>query len=342
LMETNNTAKQLYQRLWKPLEKHIGNKEKIYVVPDDILHLLPFQALIDDQGNYLVQKHDITILSSGRDLVLDPTKAQTNASVVISSPYFDLAQKKDYALVRRSQSRTSGTRMGDLYFSPLPGTAIEGDRLNDMLTKKGMTTNFFRYETATEENLKKVTSPHILHLATHGFFLDSIPGAKADERSATFTSGSDLKQPVPVKKEENPLLRSGIALFGANEGIKGNKQDDKSDGIFTAMEALGLDLSGTKLVVLSACETGVGEIKTGEGVFGLRRAFQEAGAHAVMSTLWTISDDGTQVFMNKFYQRFLDGEKPQQALRQVQLESIKDEEWSHPFYWAPFVMVGRE
>ena len=108
------------------------------------------------------------------------------------------------------------------------------------------------------------------------------------------------------------------------------------------MEALGLSLNGTQLVVLSACETGVGDVMQGEGVFGLRRAFEEAGAHFVLSTLWTISDDGTQVFMNDFYNLVLQGENPQIALRATQRAFIKNQQWSHPFYWAPFVMVGRE
>ncbi|MBU3916233.1 CHAT domain-containing protein [bacterium] len=142
--------------------------------------------------------------------------------------------------------------------------------------------------------------------------------------------------------QENPLLRSGLALAWANEGVKGKKQADGSDGIFTALEALGLNLEGTRLVVLSACETGVGKVQTGEGVYGLRRAFQEAGAHAVLSTLWSVSDEGTQQLMQNFYNRFLTGEAPQKALRTIQLEAITSQQWNHPYYWAPFVMVGRE
>ena len=140
----------------------------------------------------------------------------------------------------------------------------------------------------------------------------------------------------------NPLLRTGLAFYGANQGVKGIKLPDGSDGVFTAMEALGLHLNGTQLVVLSACETGVGDVMQGEGVFGLRRAFEEAGAHYVLSTLWTISDDGTQVFMNDFYNLVLKGENPRNSLRTTQRAFINNQQWSHPFYWAPFVMVGRE
>ncbi|MCH8078051.1 MAG: CHAT domain-containing protein, partial [SAR324 cluster bacterium] len=123
-------------------------------------------------------------------------------------------------------------------------------------------------------------------------------------------------------------------------GTRGKKQADGTDGILTAMEVLSMDLAGTRLVVLSACETGLGDIKQGEGVYGLRRAFQEAGAAAVLSTLWQVDDDGTQAFMTRFYTLFLEGKGAQESARAVQREFIASSRWAHPFYWAPFVMVG--
>jgi len=131
-------------------------------------------------------------------------------------------------------------------------------------------------------------------------------------------------------------------MAGANLGVNGYKQADGSDGILTAMEVLSIDLDGTDLVVLSACETGLGEIKNGEGVYGLRRAFQEAGASAVLSTLWSVDDAGTQAFMDRFYTLYAGGTPPQEALRSVQREFLADPQWRHPYYWAPFVMVGME
>ncbi len=443
------TSQELYQKLWQPLSAKLEGKKRVYLVPDGVLHLLPFSTLQDQKGRYLSELKELVVLSSGRDLVVPLSTGELKEPAVLSSPYFDPSQKKEYASVRSKQKRTVGTRVGDLYFTPLPGTAIEGDQITKMWQKKGSKPTTFAYETATEQNLKTVTAPKVLHLATHGFFLDAVPTKKnagKDLKRATLipvaiettasqsavhstktatgviitevfpgnqgesvglmvgdkiiqyagetirsrkdlvklsqgmkgykeievvflrknrkkkvvleggtigvsiTNASDYgskKQaltirPKSYKKEENPLLRSGLALTGANEGVKANFSSKEDDGIFTAMEALGLDLNGTELVVLSACETGVGSIKQGEGVYGLRRAFQEAGAHAVLSTLWTISDEGTQVFMEKFYTRFLNGEKPQTALRNTQLEFMHSEDWSHPFYWAPFVMVGKE
>ena len=122
--------------------------------------------------------------------------------------------------------------------------------------------------------------------------------------------------------------------------MQGSRLKNGDDGILTALEALSLNLEGTQLVVLSACETGVGEIKQGEGVYGLRRAFQEAGARAVLSTLWPVNDEATQIFMNRFYELYLSGVKANLALQKVKQEFIADGQWQHPYYWAPFVLVG--
>jgi CHAT domain-containing protein len=153
-----------------------------------------------------------------------------------------------------------------------------------------------------------------LHLATHGFFL---------ENSADKT------------KIENPLLRSGLAFAGANA-----RSGDKDDGILTAMEASGLNLWGTKLVVLSACDTGLGEIHNGEGVYGLRRSFVLAGAESVVMSMWPVSDYVTRELMTNYYKNLKNGMGRGEALRQVQLEMIKRPNRRHPFYWASFIQSG--
>ncbi|TAL49517.1 MAG: CHAT domain-containing protein, partial [Methylovulum sp.] len=159
-----------------------------------------------------------------------------------------------------------------------------------------------------------------------------------------FVSGLDKSLPfaAPTSQIENPLARSGLAFVGANLGVQGIKQADNTDGILTALEVLNLNLEGTELVTLSACETGIGEVKVGEGVYSLNRAFQEAGAKAVLSTLWKVDDAGTGKFMQKFYQRFLDGKPAQQAIQETQSKFIHDKDYSDPYYWAGFVMMGKE
>ena len=363
--DLKNSGKRLYQRLWKPLLPHLKGKKDVYLVPDSDLNLIPFAALVQPDGSYLIESYNIRTITSSRDVVLPPLTAPNNESKVFSAPKF----ASNITSINASGKETLATarNMQGLYFSSLPGTKTEGLQINRMINSIGSPSSLLSGTMATEVNLNRSVSPRILHLATHGFFLDNSSSPESDENIRAITHGLSQTQPeqkrqsvdsvldpskqslttpnimIPlVMKSENPLLRSGLALTGANDGIRGIKQPDGTDGIFTAMEALGLDLTGTELVVLSACETGVGQIRTGEGVYGLRRAFQEAGAQAVLSTLWTISDQGTQVFMEKFYRRFLHGEKPQQALRNTQLEFMKSEDWSEPFYWAPFVIVGKE
>jgi CHAT domain-containing protein len=202
----------------------------------------------------------------------------------------------------------------------------EGKRIETIFRENNQNVTLYKFEESTEKSLFKLNSPKILHIATHGFFLET------DEKTA----------PKAGEQQNDPLLRSGLALTNANLGIKGEKQDDGSDGVLTSLEALGLQLNGTDLVVLSACETGVGEIRQGEGVNGLRGSFIQAGANSVLSTLWEISDSGTMEFMTRFYPPIIEGKNPQTSLQKTQREFINSDEWSHPFYWAPFVMVGRE
>ena len=167
---------------------------------------------------------------------------------------------------------------------------------------------------ATETALKKTNAPQILHLATHGFFL---------ENKAVNT------------KIGNPLLRSGLALAGANR-----RKGEKDDGILTALEASGLNLWGTKLVVLSACDTGLGEVRNGEGVYGLRRAFVLAGTESLVMSLWSVSDYVTRELMTNYYKNLKQAAGRGAALRQVKLEMLKKPNRQHPFYWAGFIQSG--
>ena len=199
-------------------------------------------------------------------------------------------------------------------------------------------------ERATETAVKTARSPRILHLATHGFFLPDDESALDAVKFGGLPDRGITVVPRPAaKRYENPLVRSGLAFAGANHatGIT-----DGDDGILTALEITGMDLYGTELVVLSACDTGVGEIKTGEGVFGLRRAFALAGAKNLLMSLWEVSDDVTARQMKAFYQNLQKLPKAE-ALRQAQLETIKELKAEYgglapPGLWAPFILQGAQ
>jgi CHAT domain-containing protein len=265
--------------------------------------------------------------------VIPPATGKTQASTIMANPVFD---SKENTVV--AQNKTTSRSLRALNFSPLPGTKTESEWIKNTLQTHQQPVKLYMQAQASEARIKKEHSPRILHIATHGFFLENIkiPEDKVQIKGIQINAFGKMA----IANIENPLARSGLAFSYANQGIQGKKQADGNDGILTALEVLDLNLAGTELVTLSACETGVGEISVGEGVYSLNRAFQEAGAKAVLSTLWSISDEGTNQFMQKFYSRFLSKKSAQQALQETQDEFKNSKEWSDPFYWAAFVMTG--
>jgi CHAT domain-containing protein len=214
----------------------------------------------------------------------------------------------------------------------LPGTEIEIKNIASIAQDNQLSVQKYLYDDATEGRLKAVESPSILHVATHGFFMNESAAASADERGgfANFTS-DDLK---------NPLRRSGLLFSYCKQAFSRdkNKLILDEDGILTADEAQNLSLDNTDMVVLSACETGLGEVKNGEGVYGLQRAFQTAGAKSVLMSLWTVSDQATQELMTEFYMQWFSLKDKKLAFRQAQLNLKK--KYPDPFYWGAFVLVG--
>src|SRR6266508_3255897 len=298
-----------------------GKIRRLLIAPDGSLNLIPFAALVDEQGRYLVERYSISYLVSGRDLlrlqVHQPSKSE---AVVVADPDYGETvvaaqlKRRDVGLPSgMPQTAGSNVSLSQVYFPPLRGTAGEARALKAMLPQATVLTG----ERATEARLKQLSSPKILHLATHGFFLRD----------------QDPNSPVEIS-----LLRSGLALAGAN--LRRGGPDPADDGILTALEAAGLDLWGTKLVVLSACDTGVGEVKVGEGVYGLRRALALAGAETQVMSLWPVSDTGTRDLMIGYYKALQRGEGRGEGLRRVQLEMIKSRDRRHPFYWASFIQSG--
>jgi CHAT domain-containing protein len=238
----------------------------------------------------------------------------------------------------KTPNQTVSRNLRNLNFTPLPGTQAESDSIEKTMQQLQQPVNVYTEKQASENTIKKEKSPRILHIATHGFFLEKL--AILEENDLTRSIQFNERGKMAVAFVDNPLARSGLAFSYANQGIKGHTQADGSDGILTALEVIDLNLAGTELVTLSACETGVGEISIGEGVYSLNRAFQEAGAKAVLSTLWSISDEGTKLFMQKFYQHFLNQQSAQQALRETQEEFKNDKQWNDPCFWAAFVVTG--
>jgi CHAT domain-containing protein len=214
-----------------------------------------------------------------------------------------------------SGQRPVSKPLSETYFAPLSGSEQEADSIRGVFTNAIV----LKGDSATEAAIKKTASPAILHVATHGYFL----GRDGEDSSA---SDSDY---------DNPLLLSGLAFAGAN------RRDGRGDdGILTALEASGLNLWGTRLVVLSACDTGVGTVRDGEGVYGLRRSFAIAGAETIVMSLWPVSDQVTRELMTGFYTNLKNGLTRGRSLRDVKLQMLKTPNRRHPFYWASFIESG--
>mgnify|MGYP006421146487 CR=1 FL=1 len=222
--------------------------------------------------------------------------------------------------------------MANLRFGSLPGTAAEAEAIAPFFPKITILTE----SNATEQALKQISAPQILHIATHGFFLEDVELVASPNfrynRSLWVTPDPNA---IAVVNAENPLLRSGLALAGFN-----NRRSGSEDGVLTAWEVAGLDLYGTQLVVLSACDTGVGEVNNGEGVYGLRRALAMAGAQSQLISLWKVSDKGTMELMVRYYQRLLSNQGRSEAYRQTQLEMLENSQYQHPYFWAAFIPSG--
>ncbi|NJN22630.1 MAG: CHAT domain-containing protein [Leptolyngbya sp. RL_3_1] len=319
-----------------PILPALTGKQRLLIAPEGQLNRIPFEALRTPSDRDLIEQFEITTLTSGRDLLRLQTEVESRQPPILFT-------NPDYNQAGATASHPEGERgqgwagLAQLQFGPLPGTAAEGRAIAALLPEATLLTG----AAATENALKQVEGPQILHIATHGFFLGDLPPVPpADTRGLGVVSATELQDlPVAPASEailENPLLRSGLALAGFNQRASGDE-----DGALTALEAAGLDLYGTQLVVLSACETGLGEVTTGEGVYGLRRAMTIAGAETLVMSLWQVDDQATQEAMTAYYRYLLAGAGRSAALRQVQLDFIhRHDRYSHPYFWAAFIVSG--
>jgi len=355
----------LRRKVWDPLASFLGNSKGVFVVPDGILHTVNFAALPVGADKYLIENGPlIHYLSAERDLVSSGESHISGAGLLaMGNPDFDetalfaaFNPEKDPQKNIRAKDKSllpfRGTRSGcgdfkSLKFTSLPSSQKEMEEISDIWRKgKKQKENILnlRGEMATEHAFK-MTAPgkQVLHLATHGFFLEgecaSVLTRLGNQRKSEWAGMGEL----PPAAGENPLLLSGLALAGANQREAAGPEEE--DGILTAEEVASLDLSGVKLAVLSACDTGVGKIKAGEGVFGLRRAFRLAGVRTLITSLWPVEDDAARKWMRTFYRaQFIKKMGITESIREASLavlrEQRKKRKCTHPFYWAGFVASG--
>ncbi len=331
-------AKAIYELLIKPIESYIKGKKHLYISPDGQLNLIPFEILMSPEGQYLMEDYLITYIAAGRDILrfMDTATAQGEA-LILADPDYDMGlEEKDrvakgMGVVETRNARVVSRDAAGLRFDRLPDTKIEADVIEEVLRRDPkIKVRNCQGKQALEEVLLSVKEPKILHLSTHGYFLND-EEIKNPLRMGSKSQEIDKMIDVGI---ENPMLRSGIVLAGVNVSLR----EGRDDGMVSADKILGLRLKGTELVVLSACETGVGDVKSGEGVFGLKRSFILSGAKTVVMSLWSVPSRETAELMTLFYMLISEGKSKAEALREAKLKLM--EKNPNPFYWGAFVMVG--
>jgi len=316
--QLQESARNLDKLVMEPVRKLFGDSKHILLAPQAALNLIPFEALVDEEERFLVENYAFTYLTSGRDLLkLTNSDPSQEPPLIIANPNFEVPAEIAGGEEVEQLVSSINTRSIDLSqtrFPSLLGTKDEGEAIG---LKLGVTPLMNRQ--ATEAAIKNSNSPEILHIATHGFFKSS--------------NQSELEERT---YQDNPLLLSGLVLAGFRKEQSGSNED----GILTAQEVSALDLVGTKLVVLSACDTGLGKLDAGEGLYSLRRALVIAGAESQLISLWKVEDNATKELMIAYYDKLLANQGRSEALRQTQLEMLKGEEYAHPYYWAAFIPSG--
>ncbi len=333
-IQLEELARTLDKQVMAPIRPLLGDARHLLLSPDGQLNLIPFEALKDEQNKYLVEKYAFSYLTTGRDLLrLETTAKQLTNPVVFADINYEQQVTVIASNSRGSENKRS-TDFANLKYNPLAATLAEGQQIKKIFPD----TNIITGTKATESAIKQLKTPSILHLATHGFFL---PDEEIKPTSPAINQlNNQLDKPQYVNLE-NPLLRSGLALAGFNNRQNKQSNNNTEDGVLTALEVAGLNLRGTELVVLSACETGVGDVKTGDGVYGLRRALVIAGSQTQLLSLWKVADDGTKDLMVEYYQKIKAGKGRHEALREVQLEFLNSNtKYQHPYYWASFIPSG--
>ena len=336
-LSPEQAGQRLRAAVFDPLLDALGAGRRLLLSPDGNLTRLPFAVLPDANGGLLMDAWQLSYVNCGRDVLRfgAASSGTPAAALVVTDPDFDLAAS---AAAQPATEENRGRVSRDLprdrfHFGRLPGTRTEGAAIADLLGVQP-----WQDSAAVEGRLKRdCRSPHILHLATHGFFLEDQKHDPNQERRDLGLSLGEGRFSGPLP--ENPLLRSGLALSGANTFLRGGAlPEEAEDGLLTAEDVSGLDLLATELVVLSACETGLGEVRTGEGVFGLQRAFTLAGAKTLVMSLWSVPDDATRELMEDFYRRILAGEGRADALRNAQLALRRKH--PDPYFWGAFLCQG--
>lgn len=344
-MKHQSRDRDSYKHYWQPIEAELGQASVVYFSPDGVYNQLNPESFFVDANDetesetYVIDKMNVRLVSNTKDLIQlaqrkDAEKAGKRkkknsitvgkrTALLFGDPVFYTSAKDE-----RSMHDKDPDGSHHAYVSPLPGTELEIREIQPILTQGGFEVTTYTKNEAIEGKLKEMQSPTIVHIATHGFF-DSDKEDEDDEVSSVLAAQRD------------PLRKSGVLAANAGEVLaKNNNNYDAEDGILTASEAMNMSLEGTELVIMSACETGLGEVKDGEGVYGLQRSLLVAGSQAVIMSLFKVDDEATSRLMVRFYNKWTLYKDKRKAFNEAQLELKK--EFKKPIFWGAFTMIGVE
>lgn len=330
-VNASNYDKDLFNLIIKPIETELKNIKKVYISADGILHQVAFAALMNASNKRLIEMYDLEQVSSSRVITVRRKQPKKNSVLLVGGVNYDFnPEGKD--ILYNSQTSfldlvSDESTALNTSWQYLPGAAKEVKNIETILNSEILNTTTLANDEASETKIKSFNgqSPDVIHIATHGFFF----------KNKTDKNNNDIE----FKSAENPLLRSGLLLAHANYAWQnGNNPYERNDGILTALEISNLDLSKTDLVVLSACETGLGDIEGNEGVYGLQRALKMAGVKNIIMSLWEVPDKETAEFMTGFYELWLKNNTIRQAFNKTQLKMNKLYPYN-PEKWAAFVLI---
>lgn len=307
--------KKSYDRFWSPVQAALKETETVYLSLDGVYNQININTMKDESGNYVLEKENIIFLTNAKDL---PEVKKRRSSSATNLKAHNVAHLYGFP-----------TYGGDI--TPLPGTKAEVESINTTLKKYAFKTSVFMTDQATEKKIKTESkSAGILHIATHGFFLSDVNMASQK------VFGIETS-----KAQQNPLHRAGLLLANASETMTGESADhsDSNNGVLTAYEVMNLNLSNTDLLVMSACETGKGDVKAGEGVYGLQRAFQVAGVKTIVMSLWKVNDEATMFLMNNFYKFLTADVNKDKETAFIKAQKALKTKYPEPYYWGAFVLL---
>ncbi len=340
----------LYDMVWKPLEGELKGTKNVFFGPSGELYHIAIEYAAGGKRP-VIRKKNIYRLSSTRQLAVERGVAERSRSAVFGGLKYGASEE---VLLADSRKYTQRSLPEDVFFhidsldirgaggglmvADLPGTETEALEIDALLRKEGLDNTLRMGEEGTEAAFKDLSGrrENIIHIATHGFYWNGHQASRINERL-----GRSLDDGAGRLQEDASMTRSGLLFTGANNTLRGREnKEGVDDGILTAKEIAQMDLRGTDLLVLSACQTGLGEV-SGEGVFGLQRGFKKAGVNTILMSLWEVDDEATSLLMTSFYKALAKGLSKADALKAAQkaVKNYKAKDFSSPYYWAAFILL---